>query len=449
MHALLQAHFDPRPLDSLTITERRFPGRVRADLQRAVDSLFETMTLLHFTGVRKQFAHQGINFTELIVRDRNDTALAVPPQYEQIDIGEAEPVRCLKEGLWLLEADGCRFAVFLEPSEFMHRAFGNLGIRFQIATPNDEAGTKIMRQFFRHLERSVEEARSYRGKILSLEMEPHGFSGASTGVKVHKLRTVERDQVILSRRTLELLDRNVIHFVRQRPRLAALGLSTKKGLLFYGPPGVGKTHTLHYLAGAIEGMTTLLISAEQVGLLGEYMTLARLLQPSMVVIEDADLIARERSRMESVCEEVLLNKLLNEMDGFKENADVLFVLTTNRPETLEAALDEPAGANRSGHRIPSPGRGGACQARPTLFARTGRSRGDRSIHRQENRKRERRIHQGAHAPSGPVSDRTQRFRRDDSRRCGPGARRTSLQRRLAEPQTPRRPGRRAGNRVTR
>ena len=66
-------------------------------------------------------------------------------------------------------------------------------------------------------------------------------------------------------------------------------MATKKGLLFYGPPGTGKTHTLHYLAGALEGMTTLLISAEQVGLLDEYVGLARL--PSMVVIEDADLIA--------------------------------------------------------------------------------------------------------------------------------------------------------------
>ncbi|HEV8071920.1 MAG TPA: tetratricopeptide repeat protein [Planctomycetaceae bacterium] len=354
IYDLLKAHFSPAPLDSLTITERRFPGRVRADLQRAIDSLFEQMTVLHFTGVRKQYAHSGVNFNQLVVRDRSDPALAVPPQYEQIDIGEAEPVRCLKEGLWLLEAQDRRFAVFLEPFEFMHRAFGNEGIRFQVATPNDEVGSKITQQFFRHLERSVEEARSYRGKILSLEQEAHGFSGTSTGIKVHKLRTVERDQVILSRQTLELLDRNVIQFVRQRPRLSKLGLSTKKGLLFYGPPGVGKTHTLHYLAGALPGTTTLLISAEQVGLLGEYMTLARLLQPSLVVIEDADLIARERTKMESVCEEVLLNKLLNEMDGLKEDADVLFILTTNRPETLEAALTSRPGRIDQAIEFPLP-----------------------------------------------------------------------------------------------
>lgn len=68
----------------------------------------------------------------------------------------------------------------------------------------------------------------------------------------------------------------------------------------------------------------MLISAEQVGHLAEYMTLARLLQPSIVVLEDADLIARERTEMGSPCQEVLLNKLLNEMDGLKEQADIMW-----------------------------------------------------------------------------------------------------------------------------
>jgi len=68
------------------------------------------------------------------------------------------------------------------------------------------------------------------------------------------------------------------------------------------------------------------------------MTLARLLQPSVVVIEDVDLIARERTEMDSPCQESLLNKLLNEMDGLKEEAEILFILTTNRPTKLERAL---------------------------------------------------------------------------------------------------------------
>ena len=128
----------------------------------------------------------------------------------------------------------------------------------------------------------------------------------------------------------------------------------KKGILFYGPPGTGKTHTIHYLSKALDGHTTLLISAEQVGLLAEYMTLARLLQPSMVIIEDVDLIARDRTTMDSPCEEVLLNKLLNEMDGLKEDADILFILTTNRPEQLELALASRPGRIDQAIEFPLP-----------------------------------------------------------------------------------------------
>ncbi len=45
------------------------------------------------------------------------------------------------------------------------------------------------------------------------------------------------------------------------------------------------------------------------------MNLARLLQPTLVVIEDVDLIARAREEMSGPCSESMLNKLLNEMDG--------------------------------------------------------------------------------------------------------------------------------------
>lgn len=355
VHPLLKTHFAPITLGALVVTERRFPNRVRADLQRAIDGLFETMTVKHFGGVQKRGSLMGINFTDLVVQDGNDPAKLVPPQYEEIDVGEDEPIRCLKSGLWLVENNGSRFAIFQEP-ENSYQCRMEV-IRFQVAAVNDEKGTASTQQFFKHLEEGVRQARSYRGKILSLEVE-RNYSGASTGIKVHKLRHVAREQVILPPQTLELLDRNVIQFVRQRPQLAKVGMATKKGLLFYGPPGTGKTHTIHYLAGALEQTTTLLISAEQVGWLGDYMTLARLLQPSMVIIEDADLIARERTSMGSVYEEVLLNKLLNEMDGLREDADILFILTTNRPEALEAALASRPGRIDQAIEFPFPDKAG-------------------------------------------------------------------------------------------
>jgi ATP-dependent 26S proteasome regulatory subunit len=134
--------------------------------------------------------------------------------------------------------------------------------------------------------------------------------------------------------------------------------ATKKGLLFYGPPGTGKTHTVHYPAKAIPDQTVFLISAEQVKYLSDYMTLARLLQPSLVVIEDVDLIARERSDHNDPTTEVLLNKLLNEMDGLKEDALILFILTTNRPEALEAALAARPGRIDQAIEFPVPDESG-------------------------------------------------------------------------------------------
>jgi ATP-dependent 26S proteasome regulatory subunit len=160
--------------------------------------------------------------------------------------------------------------------------------------------------------------------------------------------------VVLPTPTLNLLDRNVIGFIESRDALRKLGQSTRKGILLYGPPGTGKTHTIRYLAANLSGHTTLIITADQMGLLSHYMALARLLQPAMVVIEDVDLIARNRESLDGGCEETLLNALLNEMDGLKDNADILFVLTTNRPEQLEAALAGRPGRIDQAIEVPLP-----------------------------------------------------------------------------------------------
>lgn len=348
----IKAHFYPAQIGDLSISERQFPHRVRADLHKALDDLLSSGTkCYHFCGVRKEYSHLGLALSECLVPSNSNPVTEVPPLYEEIDIGEELPARCLSTGIWFLERDDHRFVVMLSAVE----RYGQVsGLKFEIAITNDSDGFALVNQFFKYLEDAVQRAGSYRGKILSLEQSANSYTGASTGITVHKLHTVGRDQVILPRKTLDLLDRNVIDFSRHRDRLRKLGQPTKKGLLFYGPPGTGKTHTIHYLTRALPGHTTLIVTGEQVALLAEYMTLARLLQPSIVVIEDVDLIARDRMTMDSPCEEVLLNKLLNEMDGLKESADILFVLTTNRPEALEAALASRPGRIDQAIEFPLP-----------------------------------------------------------------------------------------------
>jgi ATP-dependent 26S proteasome regulatory subunit len=180
------------------------------------------------------------------------------------------------------------------------------------------------------------------------------FDGTGGSIRVHRLDAVAPEQLILPAATRALIDRNVLAFAAQRERLRALGQSTKKGILLYGPPGTGKTHTIRYLASNLPGHTTLIVTAEQVALLSEYFTLARLLQPAMLVIEDVDLVARNRTQMGSACEEVLLNRILNEMDGLAEDADLFFVLTTNRPEQIEPALASRPGRIDQAIEIPVP-----------------------------------------------------------------------------------------------
>ncbi len=349
IYTLLNAHFGD--LSDLAITGRTFPFRMRADIQRAIDQMLtanEQVAL--FCSVHQEYAHEGYAFQGLLVADRRSPIVQVAPRYEEMDIGEAQPLRCLVNGLWLLANGDERHAVLLTPA--MQHGCAS-GLEIQLATRGGEDGVRWTQRIFKALEEAVSQSACYRSKILSLEQPPR-FGGESGGLTVHELRPVARDEVILPATTVALLERNVIGFLRQRPRLRELGLPTKKGLLFYGPPGTGKTHTIHYLASALEEHTTFLVSAEQVGLIDEYMALARLLQPSVVVIEDVDLIARDRARMRNPVEEVMLNKLLNQMDGLQRDADVLFILTTNRPESLEAALASRPGRIDQAIEFPLP-----------------------------------------------------------------------------------------------
>jgi hypothetical protein len=344
---LLRQHFDPAPTDSLALTERRFPLRVRPDLQLAVEAFATGVAVRHCSGIRRLTGTPS-TFMNLLEGHPNDPAHAASPQHEEIDVGEDEPVRCVKEGFWLLDDGGTRLAVLF----FANSQYHQLGTHVQVAATPGDAGKALTRRFFEHLEGAVSRGRCYRGKILSLEV-PQAYAGKVTGIKVHKLRPIQREQVILPQQTLDLLERNVVRFVGHRPRLAALGMPTRKGLLFHGRPGTGKTHTLHYLAAALPGVTTLLITAEQIMLLNEYLELARLLQPSMVVMEDVDLVAVQRGTG-GAWEHVMLNRLLNEMDGLGSDAEVLFVLTTNRPEVLEEALASRPGRIDQAIEFPLP-----------------------------------------------------------------------------------------------
>jgi len=327
-------HFQPARLSDLVASQREFPLTARADLQAVLDEVLEGFfDQAELLGFHQPYSHSAATFAKLVTEEMHPAVIA-PLEYEQIHVGEIQPLRCLKVGIWFCRKGTLPAAVLLSATDLYGRV---VGVTLELATLPGEEGLDLSNRFFASVEASLKQARTYRGKIISLE-KSDDYTGRAGTVRVHALEPVRREDVILPEATLDLLDRNIREFIAHRPQLKEAGMSAKKGLLFFGPPGGGKTHTVRYLASSLASHTTFLITAEQMGLLTQYLQMARFLQPSLVVIEDVDLIARDRESMRNPCEESLLNQLLNEMDGLREDAEIIFVLSTNRPEHLEAAL---------------------------------------------------------------------------------------------------------------
>jgi AAA+ superfamily predicted ATPase len=193
---------------------------------------------------------------------------------------------------------------------------------------------QVARAFLDDLGRRRQALNVYRGQALAFSFTPHG----RFQLDFLRMTPIDRSQVILPDAALAAIEDHTIGISAYAQALRATGRHIKRGLLLYGPPGTGKTLSVSYLRTRMTDRTTVVINGGPgIRALGQAFALARTLQPSMVVVEDVDLIAHERT-MSDDDTNVLLFQLLNEMDGLGEDADVIFVLTTNRVELLEPAL---------------------------------------------------------------------------------------------------------------
>jgi cell division protease FtsH len=182
------------------------------------------------------------------------------------------------------------------------------------------------------LDRLRSELNVYRGHLLDASMDPMG------GVVLSFARPagIGRDDVILPAEVLGRVERHALGVAEYRDALLAVGQHLKRGLLLFGPPGTGKTHTTRYLLSQMTGYTRLVLTGRALHAVGAVTELARGLLPAVVVLEDVDLVAEERSMGPS--SNPVLFDLLDAMDGAAPDADLLFLLTTNRSDLLEPAL---------------------------------------------------------------------------------------------------------------
>ncbi len=203
----------------------------------------------------------------------------------------------------------------------------------------------------------------YRGQLLEVGVTPMGGVSLEFG----DLPLTDREEVILPEVVLARVERHALGVAAHRDALRRAGQHLKRGLLLYGPPGTGKTHTTRYLVGRMTGYTRFLLTGRALHAIGSVSELARDLQPAVIVLEDVDLVAEDRS-FGSGSSPVLFD-LLDAMDGAAPDADLLFVLTTNRADLLEPALAARPGRVDIAIEIDLPD----AEARERLLALYGRS----------------------------------------------------------------------------
>jgi hypothetical protein len=197
----------------------------------------------------------------------------------------------------------------------------------------------VAEAFLALVRETMREVSVIRGQVISFQHDNFDYRGAGGLLTFLARPELSAEQVILPEGVLDRVSRHVIGIGQQRDRLRAAGQHLKRGVLLYGPPGTGKTHLVRYLLSKTPGTTVVLLSGRTLGSLADAAKLARAAQPAIVVMEDCDLVAEERGGDSNA----VLFETLEAMDGLDGDADVTFILTTNRPDLLERALVERPG----------------------------------------------------------------------------------------------------------
>jgi SpoVK/Ycf46/Vps4 family AAA+-type ATPase len=283
-----------------------------------------------------------------------DELIQSPVERTQLPSSLDETLDCLLRGLYLLRREGSPVVLALRPPRFS----SELPILEVIAATREVARTTLA-----SLLEEAQRSSVYKGKALSIEQ--HGNWNEGVTIRFHEIRATKREAIVLPEELIRVVERNVFGMLQHRDRLLAASRSLRRGLLFHGPPGTGKTMMIRYLIQACKDHTVIMLVGSHQGLVREACQIARMLAPSIVVLEDVDLVAEDREQNRSPS---ILHDLMNEMDGLGSRSEVSFLLTTNRPAVLELALSARPGRIDQAIEFPLPDE--ACRRR--LFDVYGR-----------------------------------------------------------------------------
>jgi Cdc6-like AAA superfamily ATPase len=320
---VVRRHLGPGGVDHSVVT-RTLPPFEHVNLQTAVNAWsVQAGRTIEVRGITVPLHFGGLSLQNLVVGDGLPPVRLTAPALIDLPNGPSTTLACLRLALLLVSDSEGRYALMIQaPSENHHE--------FQV----EVAGlpTAAAQQVLAELDRLRAQLNVYRGHLLDVSL--NAFGGVV--LEFAEPAGLTRDDVVLPPAVLGRIERHALGVARHRDALLRAGQHLKRGLLLYGPPGTGKTHTTRYLLGQMEGYTRLVLTGRALVGVGAITDMARALLPSVVVLEDVDLVAQDRSMGPGVSP--VLFELLDAMDGAAPDADLLFLLTTNRADLLETAL---------------------------------------------------------------------------------------------------------------
>ncbi|MBV9425759.1 MAG: 26S protease regulatory subunit [Solirubrobacterales bacterium] len=331
---------DPKALPT---TGAEFPLTEHANLQLAIDAVLSDAEIVGFTTRHSGFGSVGL--AEIVAGQGMTGPISLGPvQYTDVEVGDGRVIQCVASALFLTRCAGEAVALVLSRSG--DHPMAPSALKLEGVSPKHGVVSELLRE----LRAAMREHNVFRGRIISLHQ--HGHHEA-VSVRFHAVPAVQRDGVILPSGTLERLERHTVGMTRMTEQLRSAGQHLKRGVLLHGPPGTGKTLSVMYLLHAMAGRTTILLTGRGLGLIEQALAIGRELAPATFVFEDVDLVAAERT-MPFHSGGGLLFELLNQMEGLAEDEDLLFLLTTNRPDLIEPALAARPGRIDLALEIPLP-----------------------------------------------------------------------------------------------